>query len=92
MTLVVSTKATVDEGAAYTFTYQIMGKAISSETMASPKGEPSMSGQVNTCSKTALIRKSASGAEIDQTFINAAGDYEIAKGGKTQTTCLRKGK
>lgn len=92
MTLVVTTKPTVDAGAAYTFTYNIMGKSISSDAEASPKGLPSKYGQINACSQTAFLRKSASGAVIEQIFINAAGDYETDKGGKTQMTCVRKGK
>lgn len=91
MTLVVTSHPGIDDGASYVFTYKIMGKEISSQVLASPKGLPSSNGQINSCSNTAYIRKAASGAETTETFINAAGNYETTKGGKTQMVCVRKG-
>ena len=90
LTLTVTNKRTVDGGMLYRFSYRMMGKDIASEGDAQPK-EVKKADPANLCSGIAYIHKLA-GEPGDGTrsYLNAAGDFERASGGKVEMTCVRK--
>jgi hypothetical protein len=88
--LTVTNKHTVDGGMSYRFSYRMMGKDISSEGDALPK-EVKKADPASLCDGSAYIHKLA-GEPGDGTrsYLNAAGNFERASGGKVEMTCVRK--
>jgi len=90
LTLTVTNKHTVDGGMFYRFSYRMMGKDIASEGDALPK-EVKKADPANLCTGSAYIHKLA-GEPGDGTrsYLNTAGNFERASGGKVEMTCVRK--
>lgn len=89
-TLVVTNK--VSGGAMqYAFTYKIGGKDMSLRADASDAGIKKPDGQVTSCTATSYVHKGPNErGEGTRSFINAAGNFEVVSGGKTQRICVRK--
>lgn len=89
--LVVTNKDAGGGTTQYTFVYKIGGKDMSLRAEASDKGIKKPDGQVTSCNATSYIHKGPGDrGEGTRTFINAAGNFEVAAGGRTQRVCVRR--
>lgn len=88
MTLIVKMVKTTEEGAQYTMTYRIMGKDLVTGYDVPPKSLRK-STDADSCTNTALVHKEV-GDEAVQMSLNAAGNFERAKGGKIEIVCNAK--
>ena len=90
-TLVVTNKAGGGGAMQYAFTYKIGGKDMSLRADASDAGIRKSDGQVTSCTANSYVHKGPSErGEGTRSFINAAGNFEVVSGGRTQRICVRK--
>lgn len=90
MTLIVKTKATVDDGATYDFTYRIMGKDLPLKVEVPPKAAR-RGGESSSCDGLNYLHKEPNEpGEGTRSFINAQGNFERDKDGKSLVVCVRK--
>jgi hypothetical protein len=88
LTLIVNTRATVEDGAVYIFTYRIMGRDLPDEYEVNPKRQRKP-GDSNSCEGNVLIHNEWNG-EVVRMSIDSRGNFERVRNGKPEMVCLKK--